>query len=115
MDLISLCGLKSLPPNPPTQKWLAATLKFLGPERYVLSTKPCEISLSYNARGFALVFNGAQQVHADMLFGRHTKQVWLLDVEIHFDDSNMPVFSMACMMPGRYPRVLRRGETVEVS
>jgi len=115
MDLINLCGLKSLPPNPPTQKWLTASLKFLGPERYVLSTKPCELSLKYSDRGFGMVFNGVQQVHADTLFGKYAKQITLVDVEIHFESGNMPVFSLASMIPGMYPRVLRRGDTVDVS
>ena len=113
-DLLQRCGLKPLLPFPSPTIWLRATLNFIGPQHYVLSTKHCDICLHTREQGFGLMFRNPVQIAATALLGKHNLSACLYDVEIHFQ-GNMPVFSLASMMPGRYPCVLRRGEVLDVS
>ena len=113
LTLLQQCGLDPLPKRKARTTWLQARLHFLGAERYVLGTKYCEVSLRANKQGFGLQFKQPIQLLADQLLGPSIPTGRLYDVEIHFE-GDMPVFSLAALQPGRYPRVLRRGEVVHV-
>ena len=97
------------------KRWLTAKLRFLGAERYVLSTKDVELSLETKRGGFGLTFREPVYLLADHMLGNKIRSGLLIDVIIEFPvNSAMPELSLAQLTRGVYPRVLRAGEQVKV-
>lgn len=112
-QILERCGLLDLPKPRSRQKWMPATLKFLGAEHYVLSTRDVEVSLTTKSGGFGLFFRHPPKINAADLLGRTIKHGVLVDVEIALPEP-MPVLSLAALTTGLYPRVLRTGEVIHV-
>jgi len=114
--LLQLCGLDNMPKRRKRQKWCEVTLKFIGVESYVLGAKRAVLSLTGSDGGFGLRFKETLVIQADSLLGNRIKHGLLTDVRIDFGkDSDMPELSLAQLIGGRYPIVLRAGDYVQVS
>lgn len=117
-ELSRLCGLDKVPKPLKNVVWEPVTLKFLGAEHYVLGTKSAEICLTGKNGGFGLIFRNAPlKVPSELFLGPRIRAGLLTDIKICFTrpDAAMPELSMAGLVPGLYPRVLREGELVVIA
>ena len=113
MNVMELCKLSVSAPVRPKQIWLPVTLKFMGRDGYILGTAEATASLSNRDGGFGLVFQNDVVVKADQFLGKRIRRGLLTDVKVCFKD--LPELSMAALVPGMYPVVLRTDETIRVS
>jgi hypothetical protein len=114
-QLHRLCGIADLPKRKTPSSWQKVTLKFVGAECYVLGTKNTDLSLRSSDGGFGLTFRNNLAIPAESLLGTKCQQALLHDVLIVFGMDGMPELSLASLMPGVYPLVLRKGELVRIS
>ena len=111
--LLKKCGVSDLTPTVSRRKWMPATLKFMGAENYVLSTKNIELSLTTKGGGFGLDFRSHPTIPTNQLLGKKIRTGLLVDVVI-VPPEPFPEMSLAALQKGMYPRVLRKDEVIHV-
>ena len=114
-ELVVRCGL-SLKPVKREPRWVNVTLHFVGGGDYILASRITEAKLETRNGGFGLDFRHRIGVPTEALLGKKVRTGTLYDVRVVFDAEHaLPELSLASLIPGRYPRVLRAGEVVRLN
>jgi len=107
--LYYLCGISGVTTKRRKPKWVPATLRFLGAQRYVLGTKHVELVVTHKERGISLMFRQPLVIEASALLGKQGVTGLLIDVDVVIGDV---VLRLASMNREMYPIVLRKDEQV---
>ncbi|MBW2193183.1 MAG: hypothetical protein JRF27_05275 [Deltaproteobacteria bacterium] len=107
--LYHLCGISGAITKRKKPKWVPATLRFLGADRYVLGTKNVELAVKHKEQGISLMFKEPVLLNASVLLGKQKVTGLLIDVEVVVGDV---VLRLASMNREMYPIVLRKDEQV---
>ena len=110
-ELHRMCGISPMPAKK-VEGWVKTEMRFIGAERYVLCTQYVAVKFVSTAKGLSLVIKGPKQIPADMLLGKKSVEGKLYDIELCTAGLTT---SLAALRPASYPKMLRKGGTVQLT
>lgn len=101
-----------LSPRKSSPTWTPVKVVVYGGDRYRMVSVDAEVRIDFVPGGFETKFKDRFAIPAELLIGSCFSETTIFDIEIQLPGLSM---SMARMNPKKFPRVVRKGETVGIN